>query len=324
MASVNATRERLARVPAILKRFRQAVLAAACSGRLTTDWRREHAFSQSTADQIPFRGQNTITTEIDWCEPNFDLGEKRDLPNGWIYVALGNLGNWVGGGTPSKSNGGFWKNGTIPWLSPKDMKVERIQTTEDHITENAAVRTRLKILPPKTLLFVVRGMILAHTFPVALTSVPLTVNQDIRAIIPFVEGVRPEYLFRALQAQALSILFAVRESTHGTRRLESETLKCWPIPIPPLEEQSEIDDRVNAFFKLADTIERRVATATARADKLTQAILAKAFRGELVPTEAELARSEGRAYESASDLLARIQSERSGLIEQGGASRKNG
>jgi type I restriction enzyme S subunit len=80
--------------------------------------------------------------------------------------------------------------------------------------------------------------------------------------------------------------------------------------LPPLAEQLEIVRRVEALFKLADAIEKRVASATARAEKLTQAILAKAFRGELVPTEAELARQEGREYEPASKLLERIRAER--------------
>jgi type I restriction enzyme S subunit len=77
----------------------------------------------------------------------------------------------------------------------------------------------------------------------------------------------------------------------------------------PLAEQHEIVRRVEALFQLADAIEKRVAAATARADKLTQAILAKAFRGELVPTEAELARRKGRAYEPASVLLERIKAQ---------------
>jgi type I restriction enzyme, S subunit len=82
------------------------------------------------------------------------------------------------------------------------------------------------------------------------------------------------------------------------------------IALPPVEEQHEIVRRVNKLFKLADAIEKRLAAATARAEKLTQAILAKAFRGELVPTEAELARREGRDYEPASVLLDRIRAER--------------
>lgn len=64
------------------------------------------------------------------------------------------------------------------------------------------------------------------------------------------------------------------------------------------------------MFKLAETVEKQVSAATVRAEKLTQAVLAKAFRGELVPTEAELARHEGRSYETTSELLARIKSER--------------
>jgi len=82
------------------------------------------------------------------------------------------------------------------------------------------------------------------------------------------------------------------------------------FPLPPLAEQHEIVRRVESMFKLADAVEKRVAAATVRAKKLTQAILAKTFRGELVPTEAELARREGRSYEPASVLLARIKSER--------------
>jgi len=78
-----------------------------------------------------------------------------------------------------------------------------------------------------------------------------------------------------------------------------------PLPVPPHAEQIDIVRRVEALFKLADAIERRVEAATKRADKLTQAILGKAFRGELVPTEAELARREGRTYEPASALLER-------------------
>lgn len=64
------------------------------------------------------------------------------------------------------------------------------------------------------------------------------------------------------------------------------------------------------YMKPADTIDKRIEAARERADKLTQSILTKAFRGELVPTEAELARQEGRSYEPASVLLERINAER--------------
>jgi type I restriction enzyme S subunit len=92
--------------------------------------------------------------------------------------------------------------------------------------------------------------------------------------------------------------------------MHSKQVARHSVLLPPIEEQHEIVRRVEALFKLADKIEKRVEAATKRADKLTPAILAKAFRGELVPTEAELARQEGRDYEPASALLKRIKAER--------------
>jgi type I restriction enzyme, S subunit len=82
------------------------------------------------------------------------------------------------------------------------------------------------------------------------------------------------------------------------------------LELTGLDEQREIVRIVEGLFTLADAIEKRVSAASARVEKLTQAILAKAFRGELVPKEAELARREGRDYEPASVLLERIRAER--------------
>jgi type I restriction enzyme S subunit len=84
----------------------------------------------------------------------------------------------------------------------------------------------------------------------------------------------------------------------------------YDFPLPPLSEQDEIVRRLESLFAFADRIEQRVAAGKERADRLTQAILAKAFRGELVPTEAELARREGREYVPASVLLERIKADR--------------
>ena len=84
------------------------------------------------------------------------------------------------------------------------------------------------------------------------------------------------------------------------------------VPLPPLAEQLEIVRRVEGLLAQADRIEKRLAVATRQVESLTQAILGQAFRGDLVPTEAELARREGRDYEPASVLLDRIRAERNG------------
>ncbi len=83
-------------------------------------------------------------------------------------------------------------------------------------------------------------------------------------------------------------------------------VKSWHVPVPPLPEQQEIVRRVEKLFALADRIEARFEQCQKRVDSITQSILAKAFRGELVPTEFELAQTEGRSFESAEELLARI------------------
>jgi type I restriction enzyme S subunit len=108
---------------------------------------------------------------------------------------------------------------------------------------------------------------------------------------------------------------AKSKSSAGQQGVSGADIKAQPFALPPLEEQHEIVRRVEALFKLADTIEKRVEAATKRAEKLTQAILARAFRGELVPTEAELALREGRTYEPASVLLERIRREREAKSE---------
>jgi hypothetical protein len=95
--------------------------------------------------------------------------------------------------------------------------------------------------------------------------------------------------------------------------LSLEQVKAVWVNVPSLAEQHEIVRRVEALFKLADAIERRVGEAQRRVERITQAVLAKAFRGELVPTEAELARLEGREYESAEQLLARVRAEKANL-----------
>ncbi len=88
------------------------------------------------------------------------------------------------------------------------------------------------------------------------------------------------------------ILAIVRDQTGGTSspHLNVGDIKAFPIPLPPISEQEEIVRRIERFFVLADRIEQRLKVAIARTERITQSVLARAFAGELVPTEAELAR----------------------------------
>jgi type I restriction enzyme, S subunit len=94
----------------------------------------------------------------------------------WPLVPLRYLVTFLSGGTPDKGKSEFWTGGSIPWVSPKDMKVDRIEDSEDHITEAALDESATQLLPVGSVLIVVRGMILAHTLPVAVTTGPVTIN----------------------------------------------------------------------------------------------------------------------------------------------------
>ena len=118
-------------------------------------------------------------------------------PSDWIQDRLGNLGKWLSGGTPSMANPDYW-DGDIPWVSPKDMKRTRLRDAIDHVT-GKALGNGTRLAPAHALLIVVRGMILAHTAPIARAELSLAFNQDIKALVPR-NDVDSEYLLWWLTA----------------------------------------------------------------------------------------------------------------------------
>ncbi len=136
-------------------------------------------------------------------------------------VPLGDVVSVRGGGTPSKVDPSYWE-GQVPWVTPKDMKRRAISDAIDHISERATAETPAKLIDPGAVLVVVRGMILAHTFPSAVLTVSAAVNQDMKALIPHA-GVLPEYLCAVLWAWNRRVLRLVEKSTHDTRKLQCRT-----------------------------------------------------------------------------------------------------
>jgi type I restriction enzyme S subunit len=108
------------------------------------------------------------------------LGE---IPAHWQVKKIKHLVTTIGGMTPNKSTARFW-SGEIPWVSPKDMKRKLIEDSRDHISALAIRATGIALIPPPAVLIVVRGMILARTFPTAVTGMATTINQDMKALLP--------------------------------------------------------------------------------------------------------------------------------------------
>ncbi len=136
--------------------------------------------------------------------------------------------------------------------------------------------------------------------------------------------VTPEFLNLTLSSHGVRLHIEVpARSTSGVNNINSDEVRALELALPPLAEQQEIVRRVVALFTTADAIEARYRTAKAHVGKLTQAMLARAFSGKLVATEAELARREERGYEHASLLLERIRHERAQLQQTTAKSKAN-
>ena len=225
-----------------VKHLRQTILGLAVRGKLV--------------EQDPADGP---LPSIDGAIPH-DLEPPFRVPAHWRWSRIRALGTLKGGGTPSKARGDFW-NGSIPWVSPKEMKLDYIANAKMRITEAAIAASAVNVIEPESILFVVRGMILAHSFPVAISRVPLTINQDMKAVI-LKKPEMAEYLLRALKALKPEMLARVQRSSHGTCRIVGTDYGDFMIPIPPFAEQHRIVAKVDELMALCD----RMATGLAAAD----------------------------------------------------------
>lgn len=188
---------------------------------------------------------------------------------------LGELVEVLGGGTPSKKSPGFW-GGSIPWVSPKDMKRWDIVDSIDHVTPEAIEQSACKLIASPAVLFVVRGMILAHTLPVGVTRVPVAINQDMKALVPKA-GLLAEYLGFMLSGASRTLLDRVEVAGHGTRRLPTAAWSSLPIRVPDLEEQRRIVGRVKEAMSRVDDIRRLRVEVAAEAMLVQGAAITERF-----------------------------------------------
>jgi type I restriction enzyme M protein len=219
------------------------------------------------------------------------IGEIKELSRLWRQEyeqmldiasmrALGRCGRVVGGGTPSKKNPAYW-GGKIPWVTAKDMWDYEVTDSELKITESAFKASPVKLIPPDSVLFVVRGSILFKRVPVAINRVECTINQDMKAIVPD-EAILGDYLAHMMCAANEKLKALVDVAGNSAGKLETEKWSAVEIPIPKTtEEQRLVITRLDALaMKQAELIRLRTETET-QLTSLNSALLANDFRNDL-------------------------------------------
>lgn len=229
---------------------------------------------------------------------------EKGLPESWTKVSLGYLGDWQGGGTPRKSEESYW-GGDIPWVSPKDMKVEQIRATQDYITPEAIEESSTKLIPEESVLIVTRSGILAHSLPVATATLPLTINQDLKAITPH-EDVNPTFLAWALRASEHRILRECSKDGTTVHSIEMPRLYDFEIPLAPAKEQHRIVAKIEELFSELDNGIQNLETARQQLAVYRQALLKQAFEGKLTARWREEHKAQLPSQE---ELLATIEHE---------------
>ncbi|MDQ3920228.1 MAG: restriction endonuclease subunit S [Acidobacteriota bacterium] len=182
------------------------------------------------------------------------------MKSGWPSKTLGEVCEFRGGGTPPKAVKRFWE-GSIPWVSPKDMKCEVISDSFDHISLEAVESSATSLIPKDSVLMVVRSGILNRTVPIAITERELTINQDIKALCP--KGVIDARFLYFLLHSKMNLLLSKVSKGATVHRLMTEDIRCLEFILPPLNEQKRISDILGKAFD-------GIATAKANAEKNLQ------------------------------------------------------
>jgi type I restriction enzyme S subunit len=200
------------------------------------------------------------------------FGDPITNPRRLPVRELGVLCKVSGGGTPSKKVVAYW-TGRIPWVSPKDMSGDEVHDSEDHISEQAVSESATNLIAPGSVLIVTRSGILKHTLPVAVNSVRVAINQDIKAFTPTAQC-EPTFLAVQLRLLAPKILGVVRVGA-TVQNIETEVLKRLPVLNPP--SQREFAERATEIRKM----EANQAASRERLNALFHSMLHSAFQGEV-------------------------------------------
>lgn len=229
------------------------------------------------------------------------------IPENWCTATIMDVATASGGGTPSKSDSSFWDAGTIPWVSPKDMKTFLIQSSEDLVSSKAL--GRLTLIPSDSILVVVRSGILSRTLPVSINKVPVTINQDMRAFVPEA-GIDHRYIAWQLVSQERSILDRCSKDGTTVASIEGPALANYQLTIAPEKEQTRIVEKLEELLSELDAGVAELKAAQRKLAQYRQSLLKAAVEGSLTADWRAAEARRGEPQETGAELLQRILTER--------------
>ena len=229
------------------------------------------------ADKLRQR-RSEVATKIERILPAL-FYKMFGAPSTWQLektVPLGDIVDLVSGATPSRENREYWR-GSVPWVSPKDIKRERVTDSEEHVSDTAVANTRLKLLHPGAILIVVRGMILARTVPISLADTCLTINQDLKGLVLRDARFNSEYLWAAMKMMEPHLFGFVSTAAHGTRKLDTDVLLETRVLIPATHTAEQFRRAAGDALSLLDGQRE----SSSLVEGLFRCLLQRAFTGDL-------------------------------------------
>ena len=228
-----------------------------------------------------------------------------EIPNGWEWTRMGNIGDWGAGATPAKSNSEYY-GGNILWLRTGELNNSVVYDTEIKVTEKALKECSLRLNQIGDVMIAMYGATIGK---VAIVGKELTTNQACCACTPF--GIYNYFLFYFLMGSQTDF---VKKGEGGAQpNISREKLVSHLMPVPPLKEQYRIVEKIKTLLPLIDKYNQvqiqQDKLNSELEDKLRKSILQEAIRGALVAQKAE----DG----STQDLLKQIRDEKLRLVKEG-------
>ncbi len=205
----------------------------------------------------------------------------KEIPKSWGVKPLKYLARFSGGGTPSKDQPAYW-GGNIPWVSPKDMKTSLISTSIDKITRKAIAQSSTSLIDAEALLIVVRSGILQHSIPVAINTVPVALNQDMKAL-RFSNIYDVKFAYYVVQGNQKSLLLEWSKQGATVESIEQEYLSNTYFPVPSKAEQTQIANFLDHETAKIDTLIEKQQQLIKLLKEKRQAVISHAVTNGLNP-----------------------------------------